>query len=58
VKGASERNPLPGNPKDEWRAPEREHLFCGSSVRGLPSGDPEGQGRGLRGWMCPFTGNS
>ena len=27
--GASGRAPLRGNPKDEWRAPEREHLsFC------------------------------
>jgi hypothetical protein len=26
MEGASGRAPLPGNLKDEWRAPKREHL--------------------------------
>jgi len=42
MNGASGRAPLPGNPKDEWRAPEREHLFLWELRWGLPSGDPEG----------------
>jgi hypothetical protein len=46
-------SPSTGNFRDGWRALEREaSLFCGSSVRGLFFGDPEG---GLREWTLFFS---